>query len=372
MNIGFDAKRAFINNIGLVNYSRTLKKSLNDYFPENNYTAFTTGISENEFKKYSAKHNNINIIEPSSFIDKKLRSRWRSYGITPLLTENHINIYHGLSNELPFNIKEFKGKKIVTIHDLIFLKHPELYPYLDRKIYAKKFRHACDVADEIIAVSEETKKDISNLYFIPESKIKVIYQSCDDAFYRSFDSSIKELFVKKYNLPANYLLYVGTIEERKNLLTVVKSLAEVKDIPLVIVGKKKSYFSKVKDFIEKHQLQNRIIIIENIPNEDLPLLYQLAKIFLFPSLIEGFGIPIIEALISKTPVITSQGSCFPEAGGPNSIYINPLNADELSSSINLLLSSDSLRNEMADKGYDYAKKFHPKTLSKQMMDIYNK
>jgi len=372
MKIAFDAKRAFLNNSGLGNYARTLIKSLNDNYPDNEYLPFTTKISDNDFKKYCDANKNISIIEPQHFIDKKLRSRWRSYGITPMLNEQAVNVYHGLSNELPFNIKDFKGKKIVSIHDLIFLKFPKLYPYLDRKIYAKKFRHACDIADEIIAVSEETKKDISELYFIPESKISVIYQSCDEGFYKSYTESEKEAITKKHNLPANYLLYVGTIEERKNLLTIAKALKDVKDIPLVVVGKKKSYYYKVKEFLEKNKMENRVIVLENVSNEELALVYQLASIFIFPSFVEGFGIPIIEALISKTPVITSQGSCFPEAGGPNSIYINPSNSDELAVQINMLLNSSEKRTEIAKKGFEYAKRFHPKVISDQMIVIYNK
>jgi glycosyltransferase involved in cell wall biosynthesis len=185
MNIAFDAKRAFLNYSGLGNYARTLVKSLHEYYPENKYTLFTPRKSDNEFQQYISSQSNISIEEPLSFIDKKLRSRWRSYGITELLNDKHINVYHGLSNELPFNISNFKGKKIVTIHDLIFLRYPKLYPFIDAQIYNKKFRHACDIADVIIAISEETKRDIEKYYFIPSEKIKVIYQSCDNLFYQA-------------------------------------------------------------------------------------------------------------------------------------------------------------------------------------------
>ena len=117
------------------------------------------------------------------------------------MNEQHIQVYHGLSNELPFNINHFKGKKIVTTHDLIFLRYPKLYPYLDRKIYNKKFRHACDTADTIIAISEETKRDIEEHYFIPENKIKVIYQSCDELYYKELTNEhIQEVKIK-HQLP---------------------------------------------------------------------------------------------------------------------------------------------------------------------------
>jgi glycosyltransferase involved in cell wall biosynthesis len=370
MNIGFDAKRAFLNNSGLGNYARTLIKSLNVFYPENNYSLFTTRKSDNDFQKNISQYSNIHTYDPQSFIDKKLRSRWRSYGITNVLKEHSVDVYHGLSNELPFNINEFKGKKIVTIHDLIFVRFPKLYPYLDRKIYNKKFRHACDVADTIIAISEETKRDIEKYYFIPESKIKVIYQSCDEVYYTTFSEEKIKSIRETYHLPSQYLLYVGTIEERKNLLTIVKALKQVKEIPLVVIGKKKSYFHKVMDFVEKNNLQNRVIFLENVLNEHLPVIYQKAEIFIFPSLFEGFGIPIIEALTSKTPVITSKGGCFPEAGGPDSIYIDPSNENELADNINILLQSETLRNQIAEKGFRYAGKFHPKNITSQVMEIY--
>lgn len=370
MNIGFDAKRAFLNNSGLGNYARTLIKSLNEYYPGNTYSLFTPRQSDNDFKKYISGKANIPVYEPQSFIDKKLRSRWRSYGITNVLKEQHTDVYHGLSNELPFNINDFKGKKIVTTHDLIFLRHPELYPYLDRKIYNKKFRHACDVADTIIAISEETKRDIEHYYFIPEGKIKVIYQSCDLLFYEDHDAAAIRRVMEKYQLPASYLLYVGTIEERKNLLTIVKALKQVNDIPLVVVGKKKSYFNKVMDYITANHLQNRVIFLDNVENSELPAIYREAELFIFPSVFEGFGIPIIEALTSKTPVITTKGGCFPEAGGPGTVYINPENENELAEKTNTLLNSASLREQMAEEGFAYAQKFHPKVISAQVMELY--
>lgn len=370
MNIAFDAKRAFLNTSGLGNYARTLIKSLYHYLPENNYSLFTTRQSENDFQKKLSIQKNVTVLEPLNFIDKKLRSRWRSYGITELLNEQHIDVYHGLSNELPFNIKNFKGKKIVTIHDLIFLRYPKLYPFLDGKIYNKKFRHACDASDVIIAISEETKCDIEKYYFIPENKIKVIYQSCDELYYQQPSEEQIQQVIAKHQLPDNFLLYVGTIEERKNLLTLIKSLKQVKDIPLVVVGKKKSYFNSVMDFIHKNKIENRVLFLEDVNNTDLPVLYRLATVFIFPSVFEGFGIPIIEALTSKTPVITSKGGCFPEAGGPDSIYINPNDENELTEKINLLLNSESTRKQMAEKGVEYAQKFHPENITKQLISLY--
>lgn len=371
MNIAFDAKRAFLNTSGLGNYSRTLIKTLHHHFPENDYTLFTTRRADNDFNAYINSKTDIHVEEPKHFFDKKISARWRSYVITDLIKEAKTDVYHGLSNELPFNISQFAGKKIVTIHDLIFLRYPHLYPFIDAKIYNKKFRHACDAADVIVAISEETKRDIEKYYFIPEEKIKVIYQSCDELFYQEPAKALIDSVIAKYQLPDNYLLYVGTIEERKNLLTIIKALEKLKDIPLVIVGKQKKYFKTVMAYVKEHKLENRVIVLENIANSELPVLYRLAKLFIFPSIFEGFGIPIVEALVSKTPVITTNRGCFPEAGGPDSLYINPLDEQELADKIKMLLDSETLRNTMIEKGFEYAKKFHPTVITQELIKLYS-
>jgi glycosyltransferase involved in cell wall biosynthesis len=369
MNIAFDAKRAYHNTSGLGNYSRTLIKSLNTYYPTNHYTLFNTKPTENEFQQFVSKQKNISVFEPTSFLDTKIRARWRSYSITDLMIENNIDVYHGLSNELPFNIKKFNGKKVVTVHDLIFLKYPKLYPLVDSKIYNKKFRHACDIADVIIATSEETRRDIEKYYFIPQSKIKVVYQSCDANFYSEPSQEQIQEVINKHQLPDNFLLYVGTIEERKNLLTIVKALKIVKDIPLVVVGKKLKYFKKVMEYIKENKLKNRVVFLKDVSNTDLPVIYRLSKTFIFPSISEGFGIPIIEALTCKTPVITTNGGCFPEAAGPDSLYIDSSNEIDLAEKITFLLESESTRKQITEKGFEYAKKFHPETITQQLISI---
>lgn len=366
MNIAFDAKRAFLNQSGLGNYSRTLIKSLVQYFPSDHYTLFTTKSEGAHFSELK----NINIVQPKKFMDKKLSSRWRSYGITELLTKNKIDVYHGLSNELPFNISKFKGKKIVTIHDLIFLRYPKLYPLLDRKIYNKKFRSACKLADVIVATSEQTKNDIMEFYSIDPKMIKVVYQSCSEAFYKMSSKDEITRTLSKYKLPKNYLLSVGTIEERKNLGTILKALTLVKDIPLVVVGKKKAYFKKLQTFITQNKLEKRIHFLENVPNEELPAIYKGADIFIYPSLFEGFGIPVIEALTSGTPVITTKGGCLGEVGGKSSVYIEPTNYEQLAEEIDRLLNSPELRKNIIEKGLEHSKIFLPEAIATEIMNIY--
>ena len=371
MNIGFDAKRAFLNASGLGNYSRSVINSLAQNFSDNRYSLFTPQKGKRGSSFFSSDHKSCTVIQPESFLGKMLKTRWRSYGITEMLIHTKIDLYHGLSNELPFNIEKFHGKKIVTIHDLIFLRYPKLYPLVDRKIYNKKFKHACESADVIIAVSDQTKNDIVEFYKADPKKIRTIYQSCDAVFYR--ETAIEDIKKVKarYDLPSRYLLSVGTIEERKNLLTTVKALSIVKDIPLVVIGKKKAYYKKVREYITSNKLEMRILFLENVPAADMPAIYSGAEIFIYPSLFEGFGIPIIEALTCKTPVITTKGGCFSEAGGTGTAYIQPQDHQAFAEEIKKILSSDQLRKEMAEKGFEHAKQFRPEVIAGKIMAVYN-
>lgn len=367
MHIGFDAKRAFLNSSGLGNYARTLIRALASNFPKNQYLLFTTKTSNTDFSSFT----NISAIQPEKFVDKKLPSRWRSYGITELLAKNNLDVYHGLSNELPFNIGTFKGKKIVTIHDLIFLRYPKLYPLIDRKIYNKKCKTACELADVIVATSAQTQHDIIEFHSVDPEKIKVVYQSCNEIFYKTLGEQEISKVRSKYDLPEKYLLYVGNIEERKNLLLIIKALTQIKGIPLVVIGKKKAYFKKVQQCIVSNKLENRVLFRENVPNEAMPALYNSAAIFIYPSLFEGFGIPIIEALTCRTPVITTQGGCFAEAGGKNSVYIDPTSHEQLAGEIKKLLGSSELRKNVTAKGFEHSRKFLPDVIASEMMHIYS-
>ena len=166
------------------------------------------------------------------------------------------------------------------------------------------------------------------------------------------------------------MLYVGTIEERKNLLTILEALNELPEQKLVVIGNGKSYKTKCLKYVSKHNLSNRVLFMTNIKIEELAAIYQTAEMLIYPSIFEGFGIPILEALFSKTPVITSKGSCFSEAGGKNSIYINPLSKDEIKEAVLKIQSSPELKAKMKEEGFKYAQEFTDVKIAKQLMQVY--
>jgi len=371
MKIGFDAKRAFSNKSGLGNYSRTVLKGLQEYFPENEYLLYTPSTRGDLFQKDFDSLDNFQIKQPKDAINKLFSSYWRTLNLVKSLEKDKIDIFHGLSNELPSKIQKTSIKTVVTIHDLIFLRFPEFFPKIDKYIYKNKFKHACKSADYIIAVSEQTKEDIINFFKVKPSKVHVIYQSCDTKFWEKCSDMDKVQIQKKYNLQIPFFLNVGTIEPRKNVRNLLYALLYTRnDINLVIIGKPTYYIKELKKIINEKKLHDRITFYHDVPNQDLPAFYQLAEGCVYPSFFEGFGIPILEALASGIPVISSYSSCLKETGGNAALYFNPNSPDEIAYCMDKILEDHQLKKNMIEKGYLHAKKFDKKKATENLEEIY--
>lgn len=387
MNIGYDAKRLFNNFTGLGNYSRDIVAGMLNSYPANNYFLYTPSRSKDYDTRVSKRQtqlfdNKCTVVIPTQFPYKQFPSIWRSKGMLKNIKQDNINLYHGLSHELPIGIQHTDTKSVVTIHDVIFYLYPHLFPFIDRQIYYKKFNHACHIADRIIAISECTKRDIINIFKVDPSKIDVIYQGCNPIFALSKANEAKDPYesLKHINnhfgnpsISTPYILSVGSIEERKNLLLTVKALNELPpEISLVIVGQKTKYFEQVMQYVNDNQLSSRVHHLTNVPFTQLPILYQHASVFVYPSRYEGFGIPIIEAITSGTPVIAATGSCLEEAGGSESIYINPNNHKELAQAITLVINTPEKQQRMIEQGFKHIHQFQPDIISANIMQTYQK
>lgn len=374
MRIAFDAKRATHNGTGLGNYSRFVLNTLSTYNSDNEYLLFTPSEGKPSLRSKINNGLNIQYRFPKGFWKGfGVKSIWRSYGIVSDINLENMDIYHGLSNEIPFGLQKSGVKSVVTIHDLIFLRYPEFYKPIDRLIYKFKFKRACQKADRVIAVSEMTKRDIINFFNIDPNKIDVIYQGCDNSFKISASEDLKQQVKIKYHLPDEYILYVGTIESRKNLLLALKALKECDNkIPLVAVGRPTPYLNELKQYIKENGLENYVTFLHGVPFGDLPSIYQQATMFVYPSFFEGFGIPIIEALYSGIPVIAATGSCLEEAGGPESIYVNPKSVDEMRDAITTLINNPQLRKQMTITGLQYARRFDEENIAIELQKLYNK
>lgn len=368
MRIGYDAKRIFHNTTGLGNYSRDLVRIMSAFFPENQYYLYNPKPAKVD--RLQPDGETLIEVKPTTFLAKKIPFLWRSKWIVKQLVKDKITIFHGLTGELPYGIENTQIKTIVTIHDLIFIRYPELYKSLDRKIYLKKFKYAVETADIIIAISEQTKRDIVDFLDVKPNKIKVVYQGCHNIFKESINKTIENEVLDKYKIPNDYILNVGAVNERKNVLSLIKAVQKTGD-NLVIVGSGTDYYQKVKKYVSEHKLEHIVTFLQGLSMQDIAVLYRKASLFVYPSIFEGFGIPIIEALYSKTPVITSKGSCFPEAGGPDSLYLNdPYNIDEIKNAIESIKKDEQLRNRMIEKGFNFVQKFNDENISKNINKIY--
>ena len=383
MNIGFDAKRAAQNRTGLGNYSRFVIRVLSEKFAGNQYHLYTPKPHRMPYLQEIPTLKHLFLHFPPQGIWSRIRSLWRVWGITKDIQKDGIQIFHGLSNELPLNIgtpeqRKMKAggkgcKYIVTIHDLIFIHTPQYYHWIDRQIYNFKFRRACRCADRVIAVREYTKQEIMHYYHTPESKIDVVYQGCDPVFSQEIEEGKLQEVKARYQLPDKFVLYVGSIEERKNLMLVAKAMAELNRraaIHVVAVGRRTAYVDQIQDFLKAQGIDYLFHFFHQVPYADLPSFYKWASTFAYPSRIEGFGIPLLEAISSGVPAIGCTGSCLEEAGGPNSIYVNPDDAKGMADAILRTCTDEPLRQHMISEGKKYALNFSDEKLSHDLMKVY--
>lgn len=372
MRIGFDAKRAFKNFTGLGNYSRFILKSLSQNFPTNDYLLFTPEVRKETAEiSLSCKNNNQETITPSDFWKLPgISGAWRSIFQGVKHSESQLDIFHGLSNEIPL-FKNKSTKYVVTVHDLLFCRYPELFNPIDVQIYKMKMSRSCRAADQVIAVSEQTKRDLISYLGIDPMKIKVVYQGVHEIFNQDVSFGKRISVKKKYSLPDRYLLFVSTIDKRKNVQLILQALKERKDwdCALVVIGRPTAYLANLKAYIAQHNLQDKVIFLHDVSFEDLPAIYKMAHVFIYPSYFEGFGIPIIEAQRMGVPVITTTGSCFHEAGGNGALYGNPDDPAALIAHIDMLNDNDQ-REMLIQKGYMNIRRFDQKIISRQLMEIY--
>lgn len=371
MRIGFDAKRAYNNSTGLGNYSRLVLKSLFSFESDNDYRLYTPKV-HHKYRDFLSGITESKPILPDSSLQRFLHPLWRSKGIVKQLQEDGVQLYHGLSNELPMGLAEAGIKSVLTLHDLIFLRYPQYYPRIDRLFYTKKFERSCQDADVIIAISQQTADDIAHFYGIGEEKVKVVYQDCDPAFRLPVSTEKLAEVRSFYALPDTYLLSVGTIEARKNQLNLLRAYAKLgpERPPLVIVGRKTAYFEALDEYIQSHRLQDEVIFLEKVAAGDLPALYAGARAMAYVSQFEGFGLPLLEAMCTQTPVLTSTTSCFSEVSGQAALYVAPDDIVAMTNALNELIHNANLHAELKANCVDQANRFSAKGMSHTLIDIY--
>lgn len=364
MRIALDSKRAYHNNRGLGNYSRDIIRLLSAYMPEAELLLMNPKASARQID-----YDHCEEVLPQG-LWRMTPSLWRSMGVCNDIKRLQADIYWGLSGELPLGIGKVSCRRMVTMHDLIFMRYPHLYSPTYRYLFEQKNRYALKVADTVVAISEQTKRDLIDLLGADEKKIQVVYQGCHKQFREPISEELCQQIREQYQLPNDYLITVGALEPRKNLEGLLKAIWAAKlDVPVVAVGGQSAYGDEMQMLAGK--LGIKLIQLHGVPFQQFPALYKMARVNVYPSLFEGFGIPILESLCVGTPVVTSTGSCFAETGGLAALYADPLQPDDLGEQLRRALSDESLRQQMISQGHLQAEKFTDAAVAKSIINVLN-
>lgn len=358
MRIAIDIR--MLNYSGIGTYIENLVKNLSQIDSKNEYILINSGEELPDL--------------PSNFkfrnIHSKVFSLSEHYKLPFILKEEGIDIFH-----FPHFYSLFfcACKGVVTIHDLIFSIFPAETSMPGRLYYNLMIKHSLKIAKKIIAVSHNTKRDIMNFFGIPDAKIEVIYEGIDKIFHPIDDRVVLENIKQKYNIDAQFILYVGLKKPHKNLSRLIRAFGLWKRSgrkgKLVIVGKEDVRYS-LKPLVEEFGLNNEVVFTGYIPREDLVLLYNAAEIFVFPSLYEGFGLPVLEAMACGKPIIASNCSSLPEIVGDCAVLINPYDIEEMANVIKVVLDDEKLKRDLSQKALDRSKFFSWSKCAEQTIDVY--
>lgn len=352
---GFD-EQGIPNRVGSSEFCFQLIKNLHVIDEKNEYTIYLPSAptadmpKENKNWKYE--------IVPNTKL-------WTIFGLSKALKKADLDVFFSPTHYSPLfsNIPQ-----VISVLDVSYKYFPEMFPKVDLLKLSIWGKYSLKKAKKIITISNSSKNDIINEYKVNPSKVSVVYLGIKEL---EASKMTKKEFIDKYNLDKPYILFVGTIQPRKNVAKLIEAFSKVKksDLELVIVGRKGWDYEETLAAPKKFNVSPRVKFFENVSNEELPLFYENAKLFVLPSLYEGFGLPILEAMRFGCPVITSNISSLPEAGGDAAKYFDPNSADDIAEKIDMVLSDSSTKDSMVKKGYEQIKKFSWEKSAKEVLAI---
>lgn len=371
--IGYDAKRAALNTTGLGNYSRLVIDVMSAAYPGCQFRLYSPAAEVNSRLNPLIERGNVSLVTPAGPL-KAVRPLWRSFGVASQAAADGVMLYHGLSNELPLNIRSSQLASVLTMHDVIYRRFPSDYRAADRALYDFKYGRSCRNATRIIAISECTRRDLTDIYGIDPQRIDVVYQGIDPVFAAAVGREQREKARTDYGLPERFILSVGTVSARKNQLLAVKALRGLpSDVKLAIVGRRTSaYAAEIDAYISSHGLADRVVWLTDVPFSRLPELYAAARLSSYTSRYEGFGLPVVESLSCGTPVIAATGSCLEEAGGKGALYVGPDDVDAYVDAARRLLDDNYLHGKLADAGRRHVRRFSLAEMARLTMATYRK
>jgi glycosyltransferase involved in cell wall biosynthesis len=370
MRIGIDATALPPQPVGAGNYMIQLIRAL---------AGLETG---HHFTVFAHPHGRALIDQPSllgiewSIVAEKgpaQRLAWEQTAFPALIRDARVDLLHSLHYTRPLVLP---CPSVVTFHDMTFFLFPELHTRLKRLFFPNAIRFSARAANALIAVSESTRRDAIRLLKLPPEKIWTVPLGVTPDYHPVRDPVLLGSTRQKYHLPDRFLLFVGTVEPRKNLpllLRVYRRLVDTGlEIPLVIVGRLGWMYDQVFALIETLGLKERIHFAGYLPDQDLPMIYNLAELLVYPSIYEGFGLPPLEALACGTPVITTAVSSLPEHVGEGGLLVPPGDEQALFQALQQTITDPQLRQELARRGPPQAAQFTWKRTAQATLQVYQR
>jgi glycosyltransferase involved in cell wall biosynthesis len=368
MRICLNASPAVHHIAGLGRYTQELMTALLDVDSENEYVAFYNRPSEAQVDPP---------LDRLPHLTTNLATKpWRMSALVAhfaRIPQNRlfpgIHLFHATDHLLP---RLTNLKSVFTLHDLVFRFYPHTHKPLNRWFLTLMMPRFLRAADAVIAVSESSKRDAIQAYGIDEGKITVIYEGVSGQFRRATPEAITAVR-GKYSLPDEFILSVATIEPRKNLTSLLEAYHALRDEAppgLVIVGKKGWLYSGFFDRLRELGLEHEVLFPGFVPDEDLPALYSAADLFVFPSLYEGFGLPVLEALACGTPVVASNAASLPEVAGEAALLVDPTSVSDLVRAVRDVLGSEELREDLKARGPRQAARFSWRKAARETLAVY--
>lgn len=365
MRIGLDARLVFYHQAGIGQYILRLTHAL------------AALDHENEYYLFQSRKDSTRLIGAPNFHRRVLwtpsHHRFERLAMSAEMLPYPLDVFHSPDFIPP---RKMRAPNVITVHDLAFLLYPRfLTPQAAR--YYGQIDPAARTAAHIIAVSQSTKRDVTRLLGVPETKVTVIYEAAH-ATARPIPRDQARAHVKqKFGIEGDFILFVSTIEPRKNLPTLLAAYSKLRDAyashaQLIVAGHKGWLTDEVDQAIEKYKLRNRICFLGSVPTPELPYLYNAARVFALPSFYEGFGLPPLEAMASGTPVVVSNVSSLPEVVGDAGLLVDPNDVEAWAVALHRVLTDDALHAEMSAKGLVRAAHFSWERAARETLEVYRK
>lgn len=362
---GYDQMSGLPRRVGSGEYCFELLLNLNKIDKKNNYIIYLPQAPVSDLPKES-KSWHYKIVKPAKM--------WTLVGLSLefLLRRSKPDVFFSPTHYLPIFAPQ---KSVISILDISYIRFPELFQKSDLNQLTKWTRYSVGKAKGVFTISQTSKDDIIKEYGIPGYKIAVTYPGIRQGLMIKDEGLSMEELKKKYGIKGEYILFVGTLQPRKNIVRLIEAFSRVSrsslipnTLSLIIIGKKGWLYEEILYAPKKFNVENRVKFLDFVPDEDLPSFYKNAVCFVLPSLYEGFGLPILEAMKYGCPVVTSNISSLPEAGGDAALYIDPLSVEDIKKNLESIIQNSELRQKLIKKGYEQVKKFSWEKTAKETLN----